>query len=63
MPDNPMGSEENVITKDFEAAAKAMSMSREEAMGETYDLLGMVLGKVPSHIEKNGDYDRYVEGE
>jgi hypothetical protein len=59
MPDNPMGSDENIINKDFDAAAKAMGMTKEEAQHETHTLLDMVLGKVPSHMEKNGEYDKY----
>ena len=43
MPDNKMGKDENITTKEFAAAATAMGQTTEEAMLETYKLIKKVL--------------------
>lgn len=53
MPNNDMGTEENITNKTFEEAAKAMGTSVEEAKKNARELLEKVLASSKQSNDKN----------
>jgi hypothetical protein len=53
MPNNDMGKAQNITTKTFAEAAKAMDQSPEEARQNAYELLERVLDAEQQSTDKN----------
>ena len=53
MPNNDMGKPENITTKTFEAAAKAMGQSTKDARENAHELLERVLASKEESKDKN----------